>query len=689
MKPMKHFFSYETCFSLFWIIAIPFIWNNFPVSAQQLQQEIKVTDILKPLSQGSSLLHGYIGQKLDSCIQNSIVKKDYQLYIQPFALHSDDKGEFNEFQGEFWGKWFTSLALAYNYQPTDTLRQIMDTAVLELMKTQGKDGRLSSYSQDFGDWDIWGRKYALLGLVAHYIQTGNQETLKAASRALDNLISVAGPGKRKLTETGLSLLEGLPSSSILEPVALIYQLTGNQKYLDFAKYLVSLWSEPNQYTQRGMRLIEDAIDNVDPLKISTPKGYEQMSCFEGLCELYRATGDKCYLDAVVNYGKKVLEKEIMIVGSGSSCELWCDGANRQTELLEMPMETCVTVTWIKLCYQLLRLTGDPMWADEMEITLYNSLLGAMVANGNWWAYFSPLIGERMPSPMQVPSCQTSCCVANGPRGLLTVPQWSVMEGENGPVINIYTSGKWEYRLPDENELELIQKTNYPKTDRIEITIKQKKSAFYTISLRIPSWNKKTKIQINEDTINYKGSGYFKLTREWKDGDKIQLTLDLRGRILTAPGDKNQLAIMRGPIVLAMDNRFIKEENKNLWLFTDQFIWKHDKGWDIDYVLLPTVSEDYSKESYIDLKPIDNYSDKVWMAFEVPFLYRPTHFSNHKKISLVLCDYTSAGNLYSENNLFRVWMPQPMFMNDIFPRNTWHILTDAKKRAKVPILETKH
>ena len=176
------------------------------------------------------MLHGYIGQKLDSCIQNSIVKKDYQLYIQPFALHSDDKGEFNEFQGDIRCKWFTSLALAYNNQPTDTLRQIMDTAVLELMKTQGKDGRLSSYSQDFGDWDIWGRKYALLGLVAHYIQTGNQETLKAASRALDNLISVAGPGKRKLTETGLSLLEGLPSSSILEPVALIYQLTGNQKY---------------------------------------------------------------------------------------------------------------------------------------------------------------------------------------------------------------------------------------------------------------------------------------------------------------------------------------------------------------------------------------------------------------------------------------------------------------------------
>ena len=179
------------------MIAILFVGNSIHVSAQQQQQQvIKVTDALKPLPQGSSLLYGYLGQKLDSCIQNSIIKKDYKLYIKPFALHNEDKGEFNEFQGEFWGKWFTSLALAYNYQPTNTLRQIMDAAVLELMKTQGKDGRLSSYSQDFGDWDIWGRKYALLGLIAYYVQTGNKKALMSACRALDNLISVAGPGKK-------------------------------------------------------------------------------------------------------------------------------------------------------------------------------------------------------------------------------------------------------------------------------------------------------------------------------------------------------------------------------------------------------------------------------------------------------------------------------------------------------------
>lgn len=49
------------------------------------------------------------------------------------------------------------------------------------------------------------------------------------------------------------------------------------------------------------------------------------------------------------------------------------------------------------------------------------LMGAMIDDGEWWAYFSPLIGERMPSPMQVPVCESSCCVANGPRGLLITP----------------------------------------------------------------------------------------------------------------------------------------------------------------------------------------------------------------------------------------------------------------------------
>ena len=63
----------------------------------------------------------------------------------------------------------------------------------------------------------------------------------------------------------------------------------------------------------------------------------------------------------------------MIDGSVSNQELFCNGAACQTENLEQPQETCATVTWIKLCAQLLRLTGDPVWADRIEVSLYNAL----------------------------------------------------------------------------------------------------------------------------------------------------------------------------------------------------------------------------------------------------------------------------------------------------------------------------
>ena len=644
-------------------------------------------NIFNPLSGGNIKINGFLGERLDSCIKNGVMSKEYDLYVTPFSLRNDDSGSF---QGEFWGKWFTSAALAYGYQPSILHKRIIDDAVYKLMDTQTKDGKISSYKNDFGDWDIWGRKYALLGLIAYYDQTGDKKAIVAASKALDYLISVAGPGKKKLTETGVTVLEALSSSSILEPIVLLYQRTGKKEYLQFAEHIVSLWNEPSNYNSKGLRLIEDALsDNVDPIHISAAKGYEEMSCYEGLCDLYRVTGKKKYLDAAVNFGNKVIEKEIMIVGSGSSAELWCDGAVRQTELLEQPMETCVTVTWLKFCYQLLRLTGDAKWADEMEITLYNALLGSMTADGNWWAYFSPLLGERMPSPIQVPTCNSSCCIVNGPRGLLTAPFWSVMITNTGPVINTYVEGEWKYEIDRKNEIIIKQTTSYPKDDEVTISLQQKNPVKYTLKLRIPSWSKNTSITINNQIISEQKNGYIELNRLWKDGDSIKIKFDMRGRIQSAPGNPNMLAIMRGPIVLALDNRFVKEDNYNVWLLHDKYRWKHDKNWNLDYALLEPTSAiaEPEKDIFIELNPISPTPEGAWIAFEVPFLYRPTHIFNHKKMNLVMCDYLSAGNEYSENNLFRVWLPQPLFLNYMYPKNSWRLFYDGfyqdGVRPKIP------
>lgn len=661
-------------FSILLIFILGFCNPRQAVSNQiNTQNAYVVNDKLHPFLYDNVLIDGIIGQAIDSCIINGVMAVNHTLYTVPFRDHTDRGGMF---QGEFWGKWFTSAALAYAYKPYEILKTTLNSSYQSLISTQEPDGRISSYPREetFVNWDIWGRKYVLLGLMAYYEVTGDQEAIVVASRALDELISIAGPGKQKLTETGLEVLGSMSSTSILEPVVLVYKYTDNIKYLDFANYLVSLWSEPNAYTERGKRLIEDALKGVPPVSISSPKAYEMMSCFEGLCELYRATGDDLYLNAVLNFAREVVKREIMIVGSGSSAELWCDGAFRQTELLEQPMETCVTVTWIKLCYQLLRLTGDPFWADQMEITLYNSLLGAMSPDGHWWAYFTPLTGEKMPSPMQVPSCQSSCCVANGPRGLLTVPGWAMMlNSSNEPVINLYTSGQWSYHTKKGSLTTLRQTTEYPYGQKVSIEIDQSLPETYAIHLRIPGWSKKTAVYVNEEPISVNPSSYLKIERQWAKGDIITIHFDMRGRIVQSPGSVNHLAIMRGPIVLALDNRFVETADYNLWLYQKgtEWLFKEELG-GLHYVL-PTPVYLENTERYVELTPVYPTPEGVNMAFEAPFLYRYTHFFDHEVKPLVMVDFASAGNLYTQDNLFRVWLPQPIYMNAIFYENTWKIL----------------
>ncbi len=88
-----------------------------------------MADILSPAPFGSVSIRGYLGDKMDRCIHQGIMAADTARYALPFLQKTDDGGGWG---GEFWGKWMTSAALAYRYQPTDHHREILASAVTEL-----------------------------------------------------------------------------------------------------------------------------------------------------------------------------------------------------------------------------------------------------------------------------------------------------------------------------------------------------------------------------------------------------------------------------------------------------------------------------------------------------------------------------------------------------------------------------
>ena len=116
--------------------------------------------------------------------------------------------------------------------------------MLSLKALSDKYGRFSTYAiyNEFGNWDLWCRKYVMLGFKYYYDICKDDELKNEISlalcRHLDYIIDRINYKKHDITYAGLSKLKGINSSTILEPTVRLYNITGNERYLDWAKYIV-------------------------------------------------------------------------------------------------------------------------------------------------------------------------------------------------------------------------------------------------------------------------------------------------------------------------------------------------------------------------------------------------------------------------------------------------------------------
>ncbi|WP_084163798.1 glycoside hydrolase family 127 protein [Olivibacter sitiensis] len=590
-------------------------------------------------------INGEIGQRLMASYQHRILAQDVDRLIAVFR--KENRTEDHMWQSEFWGKWFTSAVQAYEYRPSEALKKVIDKAAKDLMATQTEDGYIGNYAPDhlLEQWDIWGRKYCLLGLIAYYDLTGDKKSLQAASRAADNLMSDLKKTDGIIVTKGN--YRGMAASSILEPICLLYARTANKKYLDFAEQIASQWE-----TATGPQLISKASIDVGK-RFPKPKywysweqgqkAYEMMSCYEGLLELYRLTGRTEYKRAVEDTWQNILDTEINLAGSGAAAEMWFGGKALQTNMIAHYQETCVTVTWIKLSLQLFRLTGEAKYADAVENAYYNALLGSMTADGATWTKYTPLKGQRLPGSEQC-GMGLNCCEASGPRGLFAVPPYVSTASQDGLSVNLFMDGVYQLKSPIGQEVLLTQKTSYPLSGQIAIRVGLKKEEDMTLSVRIPSWSKDSKVKLNGDLLNELPSqGYVKIKRKWKSGDEITVQLDMSARLEERGGAEKQLALFRGPILLARDSRLI--------------------GPPVGVALAPV----HLAEGTIQIEPVETNTDGIWLKFKAKFLPESYTETGAEPVEVELCDYASAGHAPGLP-FYSVWFSQliePQQLNQNF------------------------
>ena len=510
----------------------------------------------------------------------------WQKFVEVFRIQPDS--EKNGWRGEFWGKMMRGASLTYAYLKDETLYEILSETVRDLLSAADEDGRVSSYKREkeFCGWDLWCRKYVILGLE-YYLDICKDEDLKSEIIAFlcgcaDYILKFvgSGDGKMPITDTSRSW-KGMNSSSILEPMVRLYRLTGEKRYLDFATHIVECGGA------KEINVFRLAYENkLYPYQYGVAKAYEMMSCFEGLLEYYKVTGDEWCKTAVIRFAKAIMESEISVIGcSGITNELFDFTAARQTVRQEdVSQETCVTVTWMKLCGKLLALTGDSSYADCIEHSFYNAYLGALNTEKKISPYmrkmyeenpvvetfketvlpvdsYSPLVSDtrgRCVGGNQYLSDGSyyGCCASIASAGVGVFFDQMVTKNENGITVNFFEEGSATLEH-NGTIVQISQETDYPIGEKVILTVKASKPTEFELRVRIPSWTgdsgyKKYKKVWSNDAIELEFPMAIR-TQKPKKWDKETLYIPKEETVYHKPEEDHFIALFRGPLTLAAED----------------------------------------------------------------------------------------------------------------------------------------
>ena len=485
---------------------------------------------------------------------------------------------------EYWGKMMRGACFVYRASPAsapdDELYAVLEETVRDLLTTQDSLGRFSTYTvgNEFTGWDIWGRKYVMLGLL-YFLEICRDEELHgeivtALCAHADYMIEKLGHGEGQREIAACSnAWDGLNSCSILEPFVLLFNETKEPRYLEFSEYIASFGGTLHD------NFFKLALEDKTPLcEYSQPKAYEMVSCFEGLAELSKVNGDEDAREAVINFADRMLREEATVIGC-----LGCDSESLnhasvtqsdgsfipyfefRDEVYHIMQETCVTVTWMKFMWQLWRMTGDSKYMDALETSIYNAMSAALKdeiypeENGGIILpvhSYSPLRASERPSLVggQLKIAENSvygCCVCISSAGFALDTLASAAHDNDGTVyLNLYRNGRVTV-----GGVVLDITTDYPLSGRVGIKVASSDGE-RNLAIRIPEWAGKAEVTLNGSTRTVK-AGYAE--HEITEGDEITLELPMDVRFLTPDdaadvrtGRDDYICVCRGPLVYALD-----------------------------------------------------------------------------------------------------------------------------------------
>ena len=213
-----------------------------------------------------------------------------------------------------------------------------------------------------------------------------RQALAAASRIGDLLSQrFLGLKRPRLVNTGSTEMNLAPAHAL----CLLYDRTGVARYLELSRQIVDEFAATDaqnrplagDYLRRGLA--------AEPF-FTTPKPrWESLHPILALAALYRTTSEARFLSAFENLWWSIAELDRHNNGGFSSGE-----QAQGNPYHKGAIETCCTIAWMAMSVEMLRISGNPIVADELELSTLNSALGLFSPTGRWSTYNTPMDGVR-------------------------------------------------------------------------------------------------------------------------------------------------------------------------------------------------------------------------------------------------------------------------------------------------------
>lgn len=379
--------------------------------------------------------------------------------------------------------------------------------------------------------------------------TGDGSLLKVAVGLADHILGQFGPEGR-IDPPGRPGIE----AALVE----LSEATDDPRYLELARFFLEQRGDGGRSRLYGEELLDDR-----PLlgrRQAAGDVERGLRLFAGLASVARSTGEQDYLvTAQTLYYDVVLRKAYVTGGVGQGRN------NIFGESFSLPLEkaACTTrasVAYARWAHRMFLLNGHPTYVDGLERQLFNNLLAAGSGDGSRVFLNNPLASSQ--GAVRTPAAEAIGTAAELAGWLLGLPGYVYAHDDDDLYILLNVASETEVEVGG-TRVVLRQKTDFPRSGKIQLEIEPATPAKFNLHVRVPGWcEEELTVGVNDAlTIQQVQHGtdrglWLTFQREWKSGDVLTLELPqvpkrIRSDRRTQLRD-GLVAISRGPLIYAFE-----------------------------------------------------------------------------------------------------------------------------------------